>query len=584
MSREVERPVLSILRQAKCPTQLRMRTSFLSSPHLVLQSPTFCCPRSRTAVRTLSTLSCKTTTPNPDFEHFFRYTSGRWLWDEEKQLQDRYRVFDVAELQMSAAKAAGSEVCISMTKLAEGGFNKVFRLLMNDGKTVLARIPNPNSGPPFYTTASEVATMEFARDFLQIPIPKVIGWSATSSNPVGSEYIIMEEAAGTQLALLWDDLNPDSKLSIMREIVTIETKLLSLSFSHYGSIYFAKDAVPGAVPARITSEAPIEFKKQVSKRFTIGPSVDREFWKKERSAMTISRGPWDNARDYSLCVGRREKEWITHHAVPKPPSDVRLVSAAQNDPQAHLQLLEKYLKIAPSLVDIDSSLIRSILWHADLHSSNIFVDDSHVTAVIDWQGLWAGPLFLQAQPSPLVDYQGSILLKRPDNFNSLDPAEQSQVKRKIFKSTLFQLYLMESERRNPDLARAFHLDHGKTRRLPIELAGNTWDDDIVSFRAALINVERYWDELGIQGDCPYHFTQKELDSHLVDAEGWNDVADFFDSIEDLVKRDGWTHPDTYEAALKFFSELRKQGLERMKGEERRSFEIHTRWAKGINGS
>jgi hypothetical protein len=47
-----------------------------------------------------------------------------------------------------------------MTKLAER-FNKVFRLDINDGKSVLARIPNPNAGPSFYTTASEVATMEF---------------------------------------------------------------------------------------------------------------------------------------------------------------------------------------------------------------------------------------------------------------------------------------------------------------------------------------------------------------------------------------------------------------------------------------
>jgi hypothetical protein len=50
---------------------------------------------------------------------------------------------------------------------------------------------------------------------------------------------------------------------------------------------------------------------------------------------------------------------------------------------------------------------------------------------------------------------------------------------------------METEKRNPLLARAFHLDHGKTRRLPVELAGNPWDDEIVLFRESLINVERY---------------------------------------------------------------------------------------------
>ncbi|PWY90285.1 hypothetical protein BO94DRAFT_623091 [Aspergillus sclerotioniger CBS 115572] len=90
----------------------------------------------------------------------------------------------------------------------------------------------------------------------------------------------------------------------------------------------------------------------------------------------------------------------------------------------------------------------------------------------------------------LVDYQGSILLKRPDNFDDLDE-HKAEIKQRIFKSTLFQLYLIETEEKNPTLAKAFHLDHGKTRRLPVEHADDTWDDDIVSFREALINVERW---------------------------------------------------------------------------------------------
>lgn len=113
------------------------------------------------AVRTTRNSSGKMATLNSDHEALFRYTSGRWLWDEEQQLRDRYKAFNVAELQIVATRAIGSGSCISMIKLAEGGYNKVFRLLMDDGKKVLARIPNPNAGPSFYTTASEVATMEF---------------------------------------------------------------------------------------------------------------------------------------------------------------------------------------------------------------------------------------------------------------------------------------------------------------------------------------------------------------------------------------------------------------------------------------
>jgi hypothetical protein len=32
---------------------------------------------------------------------------------------------------------------------------------MDDGRQVVAKIPNPNAGRPHFTTASEVATMDF---------------------------------------------------------------------------------------------------------------------------------------------------------------------------------------------------------------------------------------------------------------------------------------------------------------------------------------------------------------------------------------------------------------------------------------
>ena len=43
----------------------------------------------------------------------------------------------------------------------------------------------------------------------------------------------MEEATGTQLCLVWDEMSPDSKLSVMRDIVSLESKMLSVSFSQY---------------------------------------------------------------------------------------------------------------------------------------------------------------------------------------------------------------------------------------------------------------------------------------------------------------------------------------------------------------
>lgn len=76
------------------------------------------------------------------------------------------------ELKRIAAGSIGrgdAKACVSMTKLAEGLFNKVFRLVMDDGSVVIARIPNPNdnnnnnAGALFKRNASEVATMDFVR-------------------------------------------------------------------------------------------------------------------------------------------------------------------------------------------------------------------------------------------------------------------------------------------------------------------------------------------------------------------------------------------------------------------------------------
>jgi hypothetical protein len=60
-----------------------------------------------------------------------------------------------------AASAIGSDSCVSVMKISEGQFNKVFLLAIDDGREVIAKLPNPNAGRPHFTTASELATMNF---------------------------------------------------------------------------------------------------------------------------------------------------------------------------------------------------------------------------------------------------------------------------------------------------------------------------------------------------------------------------------------------------------------------------------------
>jgi hypothetical protein len=94
-------------------------------------------------------------------------------------------------------------------------------------------------------------------------------------------------------------------------------------------------------------------------------------------------------------------------------------------------------------------------------------------------------LLLEVEPPKPLKCQGDAMLERPQNF------EKARIEQQISESMLSQLYLIENEKRNPRLAETFHLDHGKTRRLAVAFAGNTWDRDIIPFRESLINVQRY---------------------------------------------------------------------------------------------
>ncbi|PIG83018.1 hypothetical protein AARAC_004887 [Aspergillus arachidicola] len=447
----------------------------------------------------------------------FRYTSGRWLWDEEQQLRDRYTPFNVSELQKVAASSIRANKCVSIAKLAEGSFNKTFKLAMDDGKTVIARVPHPIAGPRRYATASEVATMDFARSVLKIPTPRVFAWNTDVNHPVGSEFIIMEEAPSVKLEDVWSDLDLEEKVVIMDDLVALEKRLLSISLNRYGSLYYSSENIPGAVAAEAIGDIPTE--------------------NKERAKVSLDRGPWKRQQEYILSLARRELEWIEHYAVQKPEDDHLVTLASQNSPSCHIELLQKYIKVAPLLLPDEPDIIVPHIWHTDLHAGNIFVNNGTISSVIDWQGIWAAPLFLRARHSRLVDYNGDIILKAPTNFKDLEPDEKDKIRQQMSSSILLHLYETQVVKENPLLNKVLRFSHGRTRCDPIHFVDDTWDDDIIPLRESLIRVERYWSELGTDAPCPIYFTESELRTHAEEGEGWNDVQDFWDSVASIISRD-----------------------------------------------
>ncbi|KAH9826908.1 phosphotransferase family protein [Teratosphaeria destructans] len=93
---------------------------------------------------------------------FFNFTRGRFVCREAEEMARRHIKFDMNELCRAAGAAVG-RTCVGVEKCAEGMYSKAFLLTMDNDEQVVAKVPNPNAGPPHLTTASEVATMDFVR-------------------------------------------------------------------------------------------------------------------------------------------------------------------------------------------------------------------------------------------------------------------------------------------------------------------------------------------------------------------------------------------------------------------------------------
>ena len=117
--------------------------------------------------------SCSNADTTPDWDaddSLFTFTRGRFVYDEEHQMAQRRVRFNMKELARVAASSIGADRCVHVQKCPDGLYNKAYIFRMDDGREVVGKVPNPNAGLPHYSTASEVATM----DYVGIPLDPVV--------------------------------------------------------------------------------------------------------------------------------------------------------------------------------------------------------------------------------------------------------------------------------------------------------------------------------------------------------------------------------------------------------------------------
>lgn len=509
----------------------------------------------------------------PSDAEIFNFTRGRFVTNEQHELSQRHRTFNVTELARHAAHAVQAHCCLRIKKYPDGMYNRVLLLSMDNGKEVVAKIPNPNCGQPHFTTASEVATMEFAREVLRTPVPKVYAWSSRAQETlVGAEFILMEKMNGMELEHFLPGMKIQDRLEVVKAIAGHQKSWASVSFEQFGSLYFLED-VGGLAHSPLTY-LDHESRKVSDPRFAVGPSTGREMFDDGRANIEFDRGPWKSLEDYHAAIGEREMACVQHISQ-LPPSPVSLHGPGLYQPtrEKKVKALETYLKLFKRLLPTDRYLRSAHLWHGDLHAGNIFVDPANPTQIvglIDWQSTELSPLYFQARQPHFIDHEGPAMhgLERPSlppDFAQLAASEKRAAQALFLHQSLCALYRTIVHQECPKIYECFEFQESPAFALLL-LARNILIDGEASYMAQACEVKDIWETLpGAQGSAfPVSLSLAEMETIQADVGsaslGMAAMQRMREILGDLFPEQGYVSPDRHQEAVDAINQTRVQVL------------------------
>ncbi|KAI9669662.1 MAG: hypothetical protein M1831_007358 [Alyxoria varia] len=418
----------------------------------------------------------------------------------------------------------------------EGGFNRVFVFVLDNGKRIVAKLPFSLAGPPRLITNSEVATVKYLQSKTSIPVPNIIDWNDDPVNAVGSVYIITEHVEGAQLHQRWPSIAGGDKIRFVKSFCRMAKEMVDLEFPVYGSLYLR---------GNLTSS---EHFVPLNDEFCIRPHCGPMFWDcnvgqaRFYHNLAPNRGPWPDL--FAYCDGL-----IDAGISRVPPTDAESESRPRyhGSLSAHLKLLEHGRRVIKEIAK-DSRVqdaAHPTLLHPDLHKRNIFVaenDPARITGIIDWQSTSIEPAFWHADETP------DFAQVHEDESDS-----SSQLCAKAFEvGTWYYL---------PRLFTSRLMDEAFFR--PFRYCYRTWKDGAVAFRQELVDTTRCWNELGLPGACPFplpepdDWSSHQREYRLFEAAQIlnRDLARVLDVATDRwAPCDEWervkaSHRETYDGAL-----------------------------------
>lgn len=528
-------------------------------------------------------------------------------YNEPLRQTERYLHFDVPALKCAIASSlnCSSSDITSFTKVAEGGFNRIFQASFKDGRKAIARLPYPSTAPKHYAVANEVATLDFLR-LNNIPVPTVYASSSTASNPVGAEYIIMEKIEGTALGEIWYSMTTKDRYKVMKQIVELERHLFSLELPASGSIYYKKDLRP--------EEKAIEIPLQADKgrAFCIGPMAHYSWWHSKRELLSADRGPCKfnsgilvpfriltdpglNSNDLFQAVGKRELEWCRSYAKPRLHYETlyrEIYHFQQMEPKVHVEALLEYCKMARCLGFPGNSVLnKPVLRHPDFQPNNILVSETKdIVGVIDWQHSTVVPLCLAAGiPKHFQNYgdpESESLSQPPHNppstIDTLSPDEQASIRERHRRQVVHFLYAAFTRRLNEEHYDAIFNDCVIRHQRLYKSADSPWEGDSITLQADMIRAVQDWETIASEGSIaqsetscsapPIKFPDATIQEVLSLDAKQKEAESAMDEMRDALGVDvmGWVSSDEeYRATKERAMYIKNKMLEAAETEEER---------------
>ncbi|KAF9552404.1 hypothetical protein CPC08DRAFT_646941 [Agrocybe pediades] len=440
---------------------------------------------------------------------------------------------------------------------------------MRDGFQMIARIPYPVTQPEFYAVASEVATMAFLRAH-GLPVPKVYGYSATPDNAAKTEYVFMEFVKGTKLTDLWMQSKEEDIVSGLRQLVKLESQVMSIPFPAGGSLYYVDDL------RKVAGEKtgiPMSFKGE---HFCIGPDVRLHMWYGRRSQLDVNRGPYENVEAVLAAPALKEIAYLERFGQPLQPFQRWRREAygfKKQSPLDHIKNLERYLLMAPSLIPNDESLRAFCIRHPDLHPNNVMVSTSpdsgqlEIVGLLDWQHATILPRFLVAGiPDRFLNYDDpfSQYLIPPSFPSNADKMEESELMEavQLYHDRLIHFHYAKATEELNKLHHEALSDWASLfiRRLWYH-SGIPWEAETHDLKALLIEVTEKWGKLTEPGvPCPVVFESDDVTETKAFSKKLQQAEEIFQGIQRVIgfeKTETWVPSDRYTQAKNLAEKLKQ---------------------------